>query len=708
MSLQDRMVRTLANGLRHWRAFKSFIQPSFAELNLTDSASNRIPKAGFGAYDKYLQAYADETWVYACVDTLSGDVAAAPIYLRRSGADGSKVDRHPVLDLLKNPNGQMDRNRLFKWFEASLLLAGASYWKLEDVDARGMPRSLWPIIPSRMEVLPDKDIRTFIKGYRYHIGDKPVIFGPAEVAQAMLFNPQSYYYGMPPLSACRMSADSHRAATKWNLRFFDNSARPDIVFTTKHALHPDQQRRMAASFNARHRGEDNAHGVTFLQKETTVEVLGISQKDMDFIEQKKMSREEILSVFKMLPAIVGLFEYANYANAQAQEQIYHRGTVIPHAKALCEFLNRRILPLFDATGGLEFFVDESEVKALQEDEEKRSKYVKAYWEMGVSLNQLTRTYKLPFGEVPGGDKPGGTKPPARPGAEDGEPEEEPKPKKALVIKEPVVPQEGAGNSRVAPTAAQIKAKHHRFLLLADKLTGPFREAVRGYFDEQKAIVVAALEKAQSVSTLDSMGLVFQEQVNKLKTLMRPYVLKSVLSGQGSEDLLLKDLTDKIAPRPDARALDRVAFWVEHNVGAWSQNINETTYAELNRILTEGLESGAGPADLAGPVGEAFDAQRDYRTLRIAQTEIIAALNEGALEAYRANDQVEKKGWVATFDGATRDSHSVAAKTYDVAGAIKVDDNFNVGSGSGPAPGQIGVAAEDINCRCSVFPVVKKG
>jgi len=48
--------------------------------------------------------------------------------------------------------------------------------------------------------------------------------------------------------------------------------------------------------------------------------VGVNQKDMDFIQQKKMSREEICSVFKVPPALIGLFEYANYANAREQEQ----------------------------------------------------------------------------------------------------------------------------------------------------------------------------------------------------------------------------------------------------------------------------------------------------------------------------------------------------------------------------------------------------
>ena len=51
----------------------------------------------------------------------------------------------------------------------------------------------------------------------------------------------------------------------------------------------------------------------------------------------------------------------------------------------------------------------------------------------------------------------------------------------------------------------------------------------------------------------------------------------------------------------------------------------------------------------------------------------------------------------------RDSH-VEAHGQEV----KIDEDFTVGDGEGKAPGQIGLAEEDINCRCTMLAVTDQG
>jgi len=55
---------------------------------------------------------------------------------------------------------------------------------------------------------------------------------------------------------------------------------------------------------------------------------------------------------------------------------------------------------------------------------------------------------------------------------------------------------------------------------------------------------------------------------------------------------------------------------------------------------------------------------------------------------------------AALDFRTREMH-VAAHGQVVA----LDADFEVGGGSGPALGQIGLAAEDMQCRCSMLAVL---
>jgi len=148
-------------------------------------------------------------------------------------------------------------------------------------------------------------------------------------------------------------------------------------------------------------------------------------------------------------------------------------------------------------------------------------------------------------------------------------------------------------------------------------------------------------------------------------------------------------------------------WAKAKAIQWAEEITKTTYRKVSDTIDSGLDEGLGIPEISKRVAEALDMERDYRTTRIAQTEVIASLNEGANEAYRDNSAVEGKAWAATEDGATRPTHEAAGILYGADSPIGVDENFMVGDGSGPTPGQIGLPEEDINCRCCVFPVVRQ-
>ena len=91
---------------------------------------------------------------------------------------------------------------------------------------------------------------------------------------------------------------------------------------------------------------------------------------------------------------------------------------------------------------------------------------------------------------------------------------------------------------------------------------------------------------------------------------------------------------------------------------------------------------------------------------IARTEVNGAANGGTLKAWEQSGVVEKKSWLSALEpGRTRDTHVEAHVRYQ-AEPIGLKENFQVGAGSGPHPGAIGLAEEDIKCLCTLVPVVE--
>ncbi len=675
----------MLNGAAKMLGYKSFMSPSYSELGFPDGSANRIPDPKYGNYEKYIKAYADEIWVYACVSRRAQDVATSPIYLFDKKTK-KKIESHPVLELLANPNPSMNRDMLLEWIETSLLLVGSGYLLLDEQDGAGRPKALWPLMPQLVEVIPSKDPKIFIERFDYHNGEKAVPYLPSQVKQVRLPNLLSYHYGLPPLAAARMSADTHRASSKWNLRFFDNSSRPDMVFETPHSLTPEQRKRMAVSWAAMHQGEDKSHGVAFLEKGTVAKLVGAAPKDMEFLEQKKMSREEMCAVYRVPPSLVGLFEYANYATAKEQEQMYWRSPIVPDSKRIADFLTSSILHPFDPAGRLAFMVDESEIKALQEDEVARSGYVFRYWSMGVPLNALVSAYHLPFGNQPGGDEPHIQTTPQ--------------------IGQPGAPQEAqAGPGKALPSAKTLRAmKRTVFDSMTAAITPSFRKSVRDFLDKQRDSIISAVREAHDPSATRAAIKRNTENDKALASAIAPHIQSAISRAHGAELDLIGNLVKGISRVKSPARIDR---WVDLNALKWAKEINDTTFKDLDGVLDNALAEGLGIDETSRALAEKMDGARDYRTDRVAQTEIIAALNEGALEAYRENEQVAGKAWLATQDEYTRLSHTKAGEDYNELNPIPVDEDFEVGEGSGLSPGQISDVGENCNCRCTIFPVVKE-
>jgi SPP1 gp7 family putative phage head morphogenesis protein len=150
-----------------------------------------------------------------------------------------------------------------------------------------------------------------------------------------------------------------------------------------------------------------------------------------------------------------------------------------------------------------------------------------------------------------------------------------------------------------------------------------------------------------------------------------------------------DLSDPLAAR-----------FLERRAQRFAVEINDTTWTQLKSSLSEGLDGGEGTDQLAKRVKSVMGDRIRSSDEVIARTEVIGAYNGGTLEGYRQSGVVDGKQWLASLDDRTRETH-VAAHGQVVA----LDDDFEVGAGRGPAPGQIGLPEEDIMCRCAMLAVL---
>ena len=130
-----------------------------------------------------------------------------------------------------------------------------------------------------------------------------------------------------------------------------------------------------------------------------------------------------------------------------------------------------------------------------------------------------------------------------------------------------------------------------------------------------------------------------------------------------------------------------------------RGIRDNMLIKVNSTITQGLIQGKSWYETAKGIKKTMN-EGAYKSIRIARTEGHRAQQGGRLDSgtHAASKGIKMlKVWDATLDQVTRDAHQDLDGTK-----IKVDEDFiSDNGGRGPAPGYMGEASDDINCRCQL-------
>lgn len=146
---------------------------------------------------------------------------------------------------------------------------------------------------------------------------------------------------------------------------------------------------------------------------------------------------------------------------------------------------------------------------------------------------------------------------------------------------------------------------------------------------------------------------------------------------------------------------RVVKWAKKRAGTKVVDISKTTERRIRKVVTEGLDSGSSPAEIAREMADKVNGMTRARARTIARTEAHTAGMTGeymAMEETVVDLGLEvNKVWVASEDDRTRDSHSAADGQ-----TTGLNEPFLVGESELMYPGDPdGPPEEVINCRCTV-------
>ena len=682
-------------------------------------------------FSEYVKAYQNELYVYGCVYLIANTIASLPMRIYKDAKDSktgktSKQDiteSHPANEILLKPNFKDSFYDILEQIASDMELTGNCYL-LHDGE-NGKPTSIFALKSNLVKINPAAVKNTFgdlktissladmIESYSY--GDKP--YSIDQVIHELKYNPTSIYCGMSPIQAGALTIDTTIEAKNRNYNIFKNGVSSDGSFETEQPFNENLYKRLKEDISQKYQGNANSHNPMFLFNGLKYKEYGLNQQDMEFINGLKMSREEICGFLYQVPIILlGVLENSSYNNIAQAKQYFYEFSIKPRMVKIQE-LFQKFIDLYKVPGSyIEF--DLSNVDALKESITDKLKNVQAMFQMGTPLNVAYEYFGIPL-KVQGGDtgyltfslSPVGTTPnPQEPGPGS---ENEAKNTGKRVNK---------SLTKFTPDMKDRKWK--AFAETTIKLENKYKAKLIPYFKAQEAEVIANLNKQKSISlekvdancymffsmatgqkkAINIESILFDdgEQVAKLQEISIP-VHAEAMKAQGNAELELLDIGisfDISNPRAVA--------YLKTNGLKKAILVTGTVKDKIREQLTIGIKEGESIANLIKRIDEnvyaGYSNLTDYELERIARTEVIGASNEGSLEAFKQSGVVSKKGWLAAIDDRTRESHIEADKRY--ADGIPIDDDFEVGGDSGPCPGQMGSPENDINCRCTLYPITE--
>ncbi|MBL9056406.1 MAG: phage portal protein [Rhodobacteraceae bacterium] len=269
---------------------------------------------------------------FRVVKLIAEAAAALPLILQDHER---RYEQHPVLDLIRRPNGAQGRAELFEAVYGHLLLSGNAY--LEAVPGAGkLPGELHVLRADRMALVPGAD--GWPVAYDYSVGGRTHRFdmtaGLPPICHIKTFHPQDDHYGFSPLQAAAVAIDVHSSASAWSKALLDNAARPSGAIVYKGAdgqgqLTEDQYDRLVGEMEAHHQGARNAGRPMLLEGGLDWKPMGFSPSDMEFQKTKESAAREIAIAFGVPPMLMGIPGDATYANYQEANRAFYRLTVLP-------------------------------------------------------------------------------------------------------------------------------------------------------------------------------------------------------------------------------------------------------------------------------------------------------------------------------------------------------------------------------------------
>ena len=274
-------------------------QPLTGPLSITESTTLSIPAA------------------YRCVQIISDTAASLPLHSYRG-----KMQLNRTPDVLKTPDPTDTRMSTLAAVFTSLLIDGNAYLLVGNRDSLGFPRSFVVLAPGAVALTVRNGVRVYsVAGQSYDAEDVLHIRG---------LTLPGHDVGLGPLAMQRRALGLAIAGEDHAAELYVNGAIPAGILSSEQELTQAEADAAKASFVAAHGGRQRSPAV--LSGGMDYKTLSFSAADLELVESRRFSAQQICTIFGVPSWIVGVgsTDSRTYSNVQDDNRAFVSWTLRPH------------------------------------------------------------------------------------------------------------------------------------------------------------------------------------------------------------------------------------------------------------------------------------------------------------------------------------------------------------------------------------------
>ena len=337
--------------------------------------------------------------VMAPVRWIMRTLPEAPYTLAKVTPDGDEaVLEHPFLDLLDTPNPFYDGHIMMMALAADLALTGNCYvQKLrsnggEPVQLWWIPSYLitprWPEHPTQEQV---DDGSAFISYYDYQPGTSTIRLEVADIVHVRDgLDPNNIRIGASPLTSLFREIFTDGEAANMTAALLKNMGVPGLIVTPKSEDNLPTQEDVSETkgFFSRAFSGDKRGEPLVLGAPTDVHQFGFNPQQLQLKELRRIPEERVSAVLGIPAIVAGLgagLDRSTFANMAEAREMAYESNIIPTQRLFAAAFRRQLLRDFEDITLWRVGHDLTEVRVLQEDENKRAERLR----MALSTGALT-------------------------------------------------------------------------------------------------------------------------------------------------------------------------------------------------------------------------------------------------------------------------------------------------------------------------------